>query len=274
LSASYRAATARIGVLLAGLGKARGVPGVQEANPPAVRQLRQQFDSEWQRIARLSDAARVLNGDRERVVTIVSGQSTAESAPVLAELRSGDLVRIGNTLNQMTAMNPPPVWKSQVLPDLLKLLEFERVRGSAAEVLKKGWFAPEQIGQVFDAADALQDRGYKENVYEGISQQPGLDTAHIERLATLFPESPGRTVGLLRTVGPAAEPVAQKYADHEKREVRICVCEVLRDIGSSASTEVLTKLSEDSNRSVSSKAKEALREIAKPADQRPHLRKR
>lgn len=272
LSARYRASIARIGVLLARLNKARGVPGGQEADSPTVRQLRREFDAEWQRIARLSDAARVLNGEGVRAVVAVD--STADWAPLLTELRSGDQVRVRNTLNQMGSLQPPPAWKVEVFPDVVKLLEFEPVRGSAVELLKKGWFGPDQVATVFEVADGLSDNGLKEDLYEGISRLPNLGTAEIERLAALFPTSTGRTVQLLRNVGPNAEPVAQSFAGHEKEGVRIGVCEVLRDIGSPASAEVLQKLAEDPDRGVASKANEALREIAKPDSQRPHLRDR
>ncbi|QDT56044.1 hypothetical protein Pan44_40940 [Caulifigura coniformis] len=270
----YQVASARIGVLLGKHNQARGARGGKDADTPTIQQLRREFDAQRQRINGIPDAARLLNGEAPRTTTVVSLESSADWQPIVIELQSGDVVRVRNTLNQMSGINPPPPWKSHVFPELIKLLDFEPVRGSAAEALKKGWFGPQQSLQVLDAADHQQDRGFKEMLYEGVSRVPGLEEATIERLAALFPISPGKTVSLLREVGPKAEPVAQKYAGHENHEVRICVCEVLRDIGSQASQDLLKTLAEDSNKSVASKAKEALREIEKPAAQRPHLRNR
>jgi hypothetical protein len=273
LSAKYRASTARIGILLSRLNKARGASGGKEAHSSTVQQLRRDFDFERKRINSLQGAGRALQGEEDAAPVVRIDKASSQS-PLVAELRSGDVVRARNALNQMTGIEPLPPWRADVLPDVLRLLELDQVRDSAAEVLKKGWFGTDQITLVLDVADKQQDKGVRERLYEGVSRTPGLDRPTIERLASLFPESASRTVELLRTVGPAAEPVAQQFADHKSKEVRICVCEVLRDIGSGASTEVLKKLEKDSDDGVASKAREALREIAKPASERPHLRNR
>jgi hypothetical protein len=274
LSAKYRASTARIGILLGRLNKARGATGGKEAHSTAVQQLRRDFDFERKRINSLQGAGRALQGEEDAAPVVARVDKASGQSPLVAELRSGDVVRARNALNQMTGIEPPPPWKSEVLPDVLRLLEYDQVRDSAAEVLKKGWFDSSQVTLVLDTADKQQDMGVLERLYEGVSRIPNVDRASIERLASLFLVSTGRTVELLRTVGPAAEPVAQLYAGHEKKDVRIGVCEVLRDIGSQASTEVLKKLEQDPDKGVADKAREALREIAKPANERPHLRNR
>ena len=72
-----------------------------------------------------------------------------------------------------------------------------------------------------------------------MSRIDGLDQESIAFLATIFNESPGDTVRVLRNLGPAAEPAVHPYAASPRAEVRKAVCEVLRDIGTEASLPTL-----------------------------------
>jgi hypothetical protein len=204
---------------------------------------------------------------------ISTKQDTQKTYKNLYQKRSQDRTRIINALNRLPHTSPDPA-HATIAAEVLPLLEFEPVRGSAAETIKRGWFSPRQIPEIRAAISKLEDRGYRYMLAEGIARTPDLDADNIAFLATLFDEEPGQAVSVLRIVGPASETVAHEYALSPKVDVRKCVCELLKDIGSEASIPVLQKLSQDTDRGVSAKAQEAIREIGKPIDQRPHLRDR
>jgi hypothetical protein len=278
LSPRYRVATCRIGSVLSRLNVASGGSGIREIQPPQVTALRKQSEEERKRFLPMHGVYHALRyGERPAAAPAapnVAGRADRSAIDQLVgELRSQDRSRIINALNRLPETTPDPAHEA-IATETLRLFAFEPVRGSAVETIKRGWFSPSQIPQIREAMPTLEDRGYRYMLAEGISRTPNLAQEDIEFLATLFDEEPGKAVSVLRNVGPAAETVAHQYADSAKVEVRKCVCELLKDIGSEASLPVLQKLTQDSDRGVVAKAQEAIREIGKPIDQRPHLRDR
>lgn len=278
LSPRYRVATCRIGSVLSRLSVARGGSGIREIQSPQVQALRRQSEEEQKRFYSMQGVYHALRyGQRQPAAPagpqFAGNADQIRSDEIVAELRSQDTRRIINVLNRLPDTTPAPELEA-VGAEALRLLDFEPVCQSALEAIKRGWFSPSQIPELRATMPKLADRNLHYIVAEGISRVPNLDREHIEFLATLFDENPGVAVSVLRNVGPVAETVAHAYAASPKIEVRLTVCELLRDIGSDASLPVLQKLAQDSDRGVAAKANEAIREIGKPIDQRPHLRDR
>ena len=278
LSPRYRVATCRLGPVLGRLNVASGGSGIREIQPPQVTALRRRREQEERRFLSLPGVYHALRyGERKPQVgggpVIAANPAAAQTDQIVADLRSQDRTRIINALNRLPHTSPDPA-HAVIAAEVLPLLEFEPVRGSAAETIKRGWFSPSQIPEICSAISKLEDRGFRYMLAEGIARTPDLDADNIAFLATLFDEDPGRAVSVLRIVGPASETVAHQYALSPKVDVRKCVCELLKDIGSEASLSVLQKLTQDTDRGVSAKAQEAIREIGKPLNQRPHLRDR
>lgn len=279
LSPQYRVATARIAPVLARLNVARGGSGVQENQPPQVRQLGLLFDAERQRLGSIPGAFQALHyGEVDQTQTAIAAVSSpdpkvAEAQQLLVELRSQEVPRMRNAMLRLGGLQPGP-FSAEITQELIGLLDVEQLRGSAVEALKHGWLPGDKIPAVREAMARIDDRGLKYNLAEVISRMPSLDQQTIEFLAAIIHESPGDAVRCLRNVGPAAEPVVLTYVSDSSREVRKAVCETLRDIGSSASLPALESLVTDADRGVAEKAREAIREIGKPVEQRPHLRNR
>jgi hypothetical protein len=282
VSPRYRVSTCRLSSVLTKLSAARGGTGVREVLSPQIVALRRVFDDERKRMGAVAGAHDALlygeppspggSGAASLAQSFLGGKPSATDQ-VLQDLRSGEVPRVRNAVVLLGGMQPGGD-REAIGAELIKLLDFEPARGSAVEALKHGWFARNQIPQIRDAMARQEDRGYRYSLAEGISRTADPEPQTIEFLARLFAESPGDAVRVLRNVGPAAEPVAQQYAGHPQVEVRIAVCELLRDIGTEASLPTLQKLAQDPDRGVADKAQEAVREIGKPLNQRPHLRDR
>ncbi len=278
LSPRYRAATCRIGSVLGRLNVALGGSGVREVQSPQVRELRRLRDEEQRRLHTIQGALAALEHGQRPVAGPVASQVAAnpnqsESDRIVQELRSQDRRQITNTLNQLPE-TLPAAGHEAIGAEAIRLLDFEPLRHSAVETIKRGWFSPQQIPQLREAMAKQEDRGLAYIMAEGISRVPDLDRENIEFLATLFDENPGKAVAVLRNVGPAAQTVIHAYATSPKVEVRQTVCEALRDIGTAESLPTLEKMLQDPDRGVVDKAKEAIREIGRPVSERTHLRQR
>jgi hypothetical protein len=282
VSPRYRVATCRLSPVLTKLNLARGGSGAREVHSDQIRGLRLAFDAERKRASAIEGAyAALVHGEQSPAGGTAAAAANrtpssglpAEIDQILGELRSAEIPRIRNGVIRLGGMKPGP-GREAVGAELLKLLEFEPVRGSAVEAMKQGWLGLDQIPELRDALGRLQDRGLRYSLAEGMSRIDGLDQESIAFLATIFDESPGDAVRVLRNLGPAAEPVVHPYAASPSAEVRKAVCEVLRDIGTEASLTTLQGLTEDGDRGVADKAREAIREIGKPTSQRPYLRDR
>ena len=274
LSPRYRVVSNKIAPVLMKLNVANGGSGAREVQSPTIKALRKQHDEERRRLSSIAGANNALRyGERPVAGTAVAGPAGNASAieQTVAELRSGDSTRVINALIRLDQVNPAQE-RAPVCAEALKLLAHERVRGTAVDSIKKGWFAPSQISQIIAAMPMLEDRGLRYQLAEGIAKTPNLDRETIQFLATLFDENPGQAVHVLRIVGPPAEPVIQAYAASSNVEIRKAVCEALRDIGSDASLPTLEKLTKDSDRGVADKAQEAIRGIGRPLEQRHHIR--
>lgn len=282
ISPRYRVATCRLSAVLTKLNVARGGTGAREAHSPQIRDLRQILDAERKRVSAFPGGHDALvygelpRADAQHAASGIHSLTTtqpAETDQVLQDLRSGDVPRVRNAVVRLRGMEPGP-GREAIGAEVIKFLDFEPVRGSAVEAIKHGWFGHDQIPQLREAMARLEDRGFRYSLAEGISRMNDLEPETIEFLATLFNESPGDAVRVLRNVGPAAEPAILRYADSPQVEVRKTVCELLRDIGTEASLATLQKLAQDRDRGVADKAREAIREIGKPVSQRPGLRDR
>jgi hypothetical protein len=282
VSPRYRVATCRLSPVLTKLNLARGGSGAREVHSDQIRGLRLAFDAERKRVSAIEGAyAALVHGEQSPAGgTVAAGANRtpssglpAEIDQILGELRSAEIPRIRNAVIRLGGMKPGS-GRDEIGAELIKLLAFEPVRGSAVEAIKQGWLGPGQIPLLRDAMPRLQDRGMRYNLAEGMSRMDGLDQESIEFLATIFEESPGDAVRVLRNLGPAAEPAIHPYAASTRVEIRKAVCEVLRDIGTQASLPTLQELTEDQDRGVADKAREAIREIGKPNSQRPVFRDR
>ncbi|HUE73530.1 MAG TPA: hypothetical protein VMP01_21820 [Pirellulaceae bacterium] len=277
LSPKYRVATCRLGPILSRLHVALG-GGVNERQPPQVRELRRQRDEELRRLMSIHGAGDALaHGERPATTAsiprIAANPQQSETDQVVAALRSQDRTQIINTLNQLRE-TLPEVGHEPIGAEVIRLFNFEPVAGSALEAIKRGWFSPRQIPELKASIPKFKATNRHYILYDGISRTPNLDRQNIDFLASLFDENPGIAVSVLRNVGPAAQESIFPYGTSTKVEVRQCVCEALKDIGLEASLPTLEKLSQDSHPGVSSKAKEAIREIGRPVSERTHLRQR
>ena len=277
LSPRYRVATCRLGPILSRLHVALG-GGVNERQPPQVQALRRQRDEELRRLLSVHGAGDALShGERPTPIAsiprIAANPQQSDADRVIAALRSQDRVQITNTLNLLPDTFPAAEHEA-IGAEVIRLFEFEPLAANALESIKRGWFSPSQIPQLKEAIPRFKPTNLHYVVYEGISRTPSLDRENIDFLASLYDENPGIAVSVLRNVGPAAQESIFPYASSSKVEVRQCVCEALKDIGLEASLPTLEKLSQDSHPGVSSKAKEAIREIGRPVSERTHLRQR
>jgi hypothetical protein len=276
LSPRYRVATCRIGSVLGRLHVALG-GGNREMQSPQVRELRRLREEELRRLGAIDGAHAALErGQRPTAVAISQPAAPAnqsETDRIVGELKSQDQRRVTNALNPLQETTPAAGHEA-IGAEALRLLDYESLRLSAAEAIRRGWFSSQQIPQIREAMGRQQDRGVAYMLAEGISRTPNLDTENIEFLARLFDENPGKAVAVLRNVGPAAQAAIFPYANSPSEEVRQCVCEALRDIGLDESLPTLQTLTQDPHPGVVSKAKEAIREIGRPVSERTHLRQR
>lgn len=278
LSPKYRVATCRIGPILSRLNVALGGSGAREVQTPQIRELRRQRDEEQRRLMMIHGAPDALaHGERpvaaSSVPQVAANPQPSESDRVVQALRSQDRVQIANTLNQLPETFPAAGHEA-IGAEVIRLFDYEPLAHSALEAIKRGWFSPAQIPELKAAIPKFKDRNLHYIIYEGIARVPNLDRENVEFLATLFDENPGKAVAVLRHVGPAVQTALHPYATSPKVEVRQCVCEALRDIGTDESLPTLEKLTQDSHPGVVSKAQEAIREIGRPASERTHLRQR
>ena len=95
----------------------------------------------------------------------------------------------------------------------------------------------------------------------------------VNRLIEFFPPHMHNQVRAM-IAGTLKGAVSQRLVPTSDGKGRVAVCEVLRDIGTEASLPTLQGLTEVGDRGVADKAREAIREIGKPADQRPYPRDR
>ena len=277
LSPKYRVATCRLGPILSRLHVALG-GGVNEKQPPQVQDLRRQRDEELRRLMSIQGAGDALaHGERPTATAsiprIAANPQASQIDQIVQSLRSQDRTQIINALNQLPETFPA-AGHEPIGAELIRLFDFEPVAASALEAIKRGWFGPRQIPELKGAIPKFKDRNLHYILYEGISRTPNLDRENIDFLASLFDENPGIAVAVLRNVGPAAQESIFPHATSPSVEVRQCVCEALKDIGLDDSLPTLKKLSQDSHPGVSSKAKEAIREIGRPVSERTHLRQR
>ncbi len=182
---------------------------------------------------------------------------------ILANLRGNDQAARLSSLDMLARSAPLPRRQGEVAAAISPLLKDAdaNTRLAAAKSLL-GWGTPQEVEPLIDALNE-ETPGVRKAVVAALGKLK--DSRAIAPIASLFLDRAVRpdAIKALTIFGSAAEPEVLKYLQNDDAAVRAAACRTLGAVGTSASIADLDRATHETERTVSTAAKNAVRNINK-----------